>query len=106
MLIEAAGHHQSHPLSLHDALPISEGDTNAFEEAANGEERGLVGKEEKDGRGRGERWRGTGSLQRRERSEEHTSELQSPCKLVCRLLLATKKTAKWALTAAGCTAKR
>src|SRR5256885_12877234 len=25
------------------------------------------------------------------RSEEHTSELQSPCKLVCRLLLAKKK---------------
>src|SRR5688500_20090444 len=25
------------------------------------------------------------------RSEEHTSELQSPCKLVCRLLLDTKK---------------
>src|SRR2546426_9263805 len=27
------------------------------------------------------------------RSEEHTSELQSPCNLVCRLLLAKKKTA-------------
>src|SRR5256885_3211312 len=27
------------------------------------------------------------SAPRRERSEEHTSELQSPCKLVCRLLL-------------------
>src|SRR5256885_13030862 len=26
-----------------------------------------------------------------ERSEEHTSELQSPCNLVCRLLLAKKK---------------
>src|SRR5256885_6979014 len=26
------------------------------------------------------------------RSEEHTSELQSPCKLVCRLLLEKKKT--------------
>src|SRR5256885_12257047 len=26
------------------------------------------------------------------RSEEHTSELQSPCNLVCRLLLAKKKT--------------
>src|SRR5256885_12273673 len=26
------------------------------------------------------------------RSEEHTSELQSPCNLVCRLLLETKKT--------------
>src|SRR2546426_7051718 len=28
--------------------------------------------------------------QRGQRSEEHTSELQSPCNLVCRLLLATK----------------
>src|SRR5256885_3292008 len=29
--------------------------------------------------------------QRRFRSEEHTSELQSPCNLVCRLLLEKKK---------------
>src|SRR2546426_6020096 len=29
---------------------------------------------------------------RRVRSEEHTSELQSPCNLVCRLLLEKKKT--------------
>src|SRR5688500_19435116 len=28
------------------------------------------------------------------RSEEHTSELQSPCKLVCRLLLEKKKKTK------------
>src|SRR5688500_19403992 len=28
---------------------------------------------------------------RKERSEEHTSELQSPCNLVCRLLLEKKK---------------
>src|SRR2546426_6275525 len=32
---------------------------------------------------------GAGSL--RPRSEEHTSELQSPCNLVCRLLLEKKK---------------
>src|SRR5205807_4996943 len=30
------------------------------------------------------------------RSEEHTSELQSPCNLVCRLLLEKKKTKKLA----------
>src|SRR3989454_5054254 len=30
-------------------------------------------------------------LLRRRRSEEHTSELQSPCNLVCRLLLEKKK---------------
>src|SRR5256885_12181060 len=31
---------------------------------------------------------------RTRRSEEHTSELQSPCNLVCRLLLEKKKTKK------------
>src|SRR5205807_1365872 len=31
------------------------------------------------------------SASRAARSEEHTSELQSPCKLVCRLLLEKKK---------------
>src|SRR5256885_6016529 len=30
-------------------------------------------------------------LEQLERSEEHTSELQSPCNLVCRLLLEKKK---------------
>src|SRR2546426_8268129 len=30
-------------------------------------------------------------LEKRLRSEEHTSELQSPCNLVCRLLLEKKK---------------
>src|SRR5205807_9010579 len=30
-------------------------------------------------------------IQCRDRSEEHTSELQSPCNLVCRLLLEKKK---------------
>src|SRR5256885_7871367 len=33
------------------------------------------------------------ALLQMERSEEHTSELQSPCNLVCRLLLEKKKTA-------------
>src|SRR5256885_12486849 len=34
-----------------------------------------------------------------ERSEEHTSELQSPCNLVCRLLLEKKKTTSRTLSA-------
>src|SRR5256885_6057315 len=34
---------------------------------------------------------GTSLLNRVRRSEEHTSELQSPCNLVCRLLLEKKK---------------
>src|SRR5256885_11694280 len=32
------------------------------------------------------------AVDRQDRSEEHTSELQSPCNLVCRLLLETKYT--------------
>src|SRR5256885_7442124 len=39
-------------------------------------------------------WTGSGTEQRTaadRRSEEHTSELQSPCNLVCRLLLEKKK---------------
>src|SRR2546426_6754204 len=39
--------------------------------------------------------RGVARVERRERSEEHTSELQSPCNLVCRLLLEKKKTREW-----------
>src|SRR2546426_4435219 len=35
------------------------------------------------------------------RSEEHTSELQSPCNLVCRLLLEKKKTSHTLITVAG-----
>src|SRR5256885_7266459 len=34
----------------------------------------------------------SGPLAKVHRSEEHTSELQSPCNLVCRLLLEKKKT--------------
>src|SRR2546426_9325997 len=34
---------------------------------------------------------GPGAGDRQHRSEEHTSELQSPCNLVCRLLLEKKK---------------
>src|SRR5256885_6421417 len=37
----------------------------------------------------------------RTRSEEHTSELQSPCNLVCRLLLEKKKTPTHELRAAN-----
>src|SRR5256885_7362918 len=35
---------------------------------------------------------------RHARSEEHTSELQSPCNLVCRLLLEKKKKKKYTTT--------
>src|SRR5256885_5412991 len=36
----------------------------------------------------------SGLIRTGSRSEEHTSELQSPCNLVCRLLLEKKKTRK------------
>src|SRR5256885_17209482 len=59
-------------LSLHDALPIYAG----F--------RRLLAIFMLNGVAAEVRWR-------TERSEEHTSELQSPCNLVCRLLLEKKK---------------
>src|SRR5256885_11238269 len=39
----------------------------------------------------------SGKSEDADRSEEHTSELQSPCNLVCRLLLEKKKTNQLAL---------
>src|SRR2546426_11723462 len=39
----------------------------------------------------------------RVRSEEHTSELQSPCNLVCRLLLEKKKTPAWTMVTTSST---
>src|SRR2546426_6341651 len=41
--------------------------------------------------GRGARLAGRAGFSAASRSEEHTSELQSPCNLVCRLLLEKKK---------------
>src|SRR5256885_6242318 len=53
---------------------------------------GEAGAHDRRGRARG---RGTAEADRSDppimRSEEHTSELQSPCNLVCRLLLEKKK---------------
>src|SRR2546426_4633647 len=70
-------------LSLHDALPIS---LDAFLDV-------LV-----DNGERNVRWTTVVANHRPKqlnklaaRSEEHTSELQSPCNLVCRLLLEKKK---------------
>src|SRR5258708_16356074 len=57
-------------LSLHDALPISRGTTSRFPKESSG---------------------GAPPPSSRPRSEEHTSELQSPDHLVCRLLLEKKK---------------
>src|SRR5256885_11193662 len=78
-------------LSLHDALPISH------------RQAGAEGARARRARDPGRLQQGTGDLplrprhhaallRRALRSEEHTSELQSPCNLVCRLLLEKKNT--------------
>src|SRR2546428_3522605 len=63
-------------LSLHDALPISL-------RGARGDGRGPAARRDAE--------RGCRALRHGERSEEHTSELQSRSDLVCRLLLEKKK---------------
>src|SRR5256885_964788 len=74
-------------LSLHDALPISGlADGRLLDE--------LDGLGDPVDRRGGASHGNDGRRQRvhlQARSEEHTSELQSPCKLVCRLLLEKKK---------------
>src|SRR5256885_16652829 len=62
-------------LSLHDALPIS----RRHRVVAVIVRRSGIGEREPQ------------RLAQAVRSEEHTSELQSPCNLVCRLLLEKKK---------------
>src|SRR2546426_5617843 len=69
-------------LSLHDALPISQRALGAGGEPIL---RGLAVDE--PAAFPRQRVNAAGSS----RSEEHTSELQSPCNLVCRLLLEKKK---------------
>src|SRR2546427_4159140 len=64
-------------LSLHDALPISAVHVRLFRRAVLGEA-GTVDQ-------------AVVARIRRQRSEEHTSELQSQSNLVCRLLLEKKK---------------
>src|SRR2546426_5094891 len=63
---------------------------------------GHVGKHA--GRKEHERARRSSDQRVAERSEEHTSELQSPCNLVCRLLLEKKKKNRTALTQSRCVA--
>src|SRR2546426_12436523 len=68
-------------LSLHDALPICK----ITKQAGTGNFRSAPAV-----------WvikNGKPTLADQSRSEEHTSELQSPCNLVCRLLLEKKKNA-------------
>src|SRR2546426_7615238 len=82
-------------LSLHDALPISPPRRPACRA------RSRTASRSRATRRPWRRWTHAASRRRRSpssfpekrgRSEEHTSELQSPCNLVCRLLLEKKKT--------------
>src|SRR2546426_3807828 len=68
-------------LSLHDALPIYRARPGGGARAG-----GVAAARRAAVTG------GRGDRARQLRSEEHTSELQSPCNLVCRLLLEKKKT--------------
>src|SRR5688500_19737561 len=68
------------PLSLHDALPIFAQRLELDEERL--QRRAVGGAEARIG--------GALVVASEARSEEHTSELQSPCNLVCRLLLEKK----------------
>src|SRR5438552_13982651 len=77
-------------LSLHDALPISCGTRRCCAGSPGPRRACSRWRSPCGGRSRrahGERQR----LHARRRSEEHTSELQSPDHLVCRLLLEKKK---------------
>src|SRR5256885_11520356 len=70
-------------LSLHDALPIYDDNGVAHVGGRPAEVAKIDERRTGDGDAVGARGAG--------RSEEHTSELQSPCNLVCRLLLEKKK---------------
>src|SRR5256885_6280904 len=83
-----------YPLSLHDALPISHFLCGHFSDGNS--DLADFAKERRQCQSQNSEQ----SHRRRMlemnvvvRSEEHTSELQSPCNLVCRLLLEKKKTA-------------
>src|SRR2546426_8217953 len=75
-------------LSLHDALPIS---IIRDVDVARGVQRDAPRAIETGVAAAVNHGRRRGVSARPGRSEEHTSELQSPCNLVCRLLLEKKK---------------
>src|SRR2546426_12328277 len=83
-------------LSLHDALPILHANSDGLSGRSGRtcctprcSSRISLGASRRSGPERScyRAW----SIRRTSRSEEHTSELQSPCNLVCRLLLEKKK---------------
>src|SRR2546426_5033382 len=79
-------------LSLHDALPIYRHlGCHCDPEVRQHEGEGVHRLDEVGPSEPGDRRRGVLRRLGQVRSEEHTSELQSPCNLVCRLLLEKKK---------------
>src|SRR2546426_3451292 len=79
-------------LSLHDALPIYQAQPKLWSKLSSA--RRHKRQQSLDSRrlaGPRPRHLGKKHLVAGGRSEEHTSELQSPCNLVCRLLLEKKK---------------
>src|SRR5437879_10448874 len=86
-LFSAPSTPEIYTLSLHDALPIYDLDVVHRAGGAH-RRRGLLRRRQRAG---DERARGEAEPQVQRRSEEHTSELQSPMYLVCRLLLEKKK---------------
>src|SRR5437879_9125554 len=83
-------------LSLHDALPISFADVTGWDTHVNqgASEGQLAARLAELGQGLAAFAQDLGE-RLRDRSEEHTSELQSPMYLVCRLLLEKKKKHKY-----------
>src|SRR5256885_12888267 len=77
-------------LSLHDALPISPPRAPVADSARSTWVATTTGGSSMP-------------VARAARSEEHTSELQSPCNLVCRLLLEKKKKTTIRIYTATCT---
>src|SRR2546426_6967054 len=74
-------------LSLHDALPICCERAETVEEALAGADAVMALRLQRERMESGL----LPATAEYARSEEHTSELQSPCNLVCRLLLEKKK---------------
>src|SRR2546426_7705467 len=81
------------PLFPSTPLFRSERSREAAEPAQQHHARGAEARRERPRQQRAGRCE-TDERHRVERSEEHTSELQSPCNLVCRLLLEKKKKKK------------
>src|SRR5205807_7707170 len=89
LFFKAPASTEIYTLSLHDALPISRTDAPRRHARRNTSEASRETRARRTRQGAPPAIRGRSRAPGR--SEEHTSELQSPCNLVCRLLLEKKK---------------